>query len=278
MPFFMSFIREQGNVIDYRVPITGNLKDPDFHISDIIFDAIKNIFTKPLTTPYRMEVKSLESEIEKSLTVKWEMRQYELRPEQKRFVNKIADFLKDNPKATLNVHPMEYASKEGEYILFYETKKKYFLLNKGKSSKDFNEEDSMAVNMMSVKDPALVNYISRNLSDTVMFTLHEKCLNFVGKQVINDKMKRLMKEREASFLEPFLARGTDRQVTIRASQNEIPFNGFSYFKLDYPGEIPRALRKAYERMDKLNNEIPRKKYLKRREKDEKVAKELTIQN
>lgn len=273
MPMIMAFVLERGNVIDYSVPITGNLKDPKFHIRDVVFDVIKNIFVKPPTTPYRMEVRNLETEIEKSLTVKWEMRQHQLRPHQQKFVKKIADFLKDNPHATLNVHPFEYASKEGEYILFYETKKKFFLLDKEKNSIDFNEEDSLAVNMMSVKGPDLVKHISKNLSDTVMFTLHEKCINFVGKEIVNSQMKQLIKNRETVFREIFIANGTESQVSMRATQNDIPFNGFSYFKLEYPGEIPRALERAYQRMIDLNDEIPRKKYLNRRNKDDKIVNE-----
>ena len=216
MPMIMAFVLERGNVIDYSVPITGNLKDPKFHIRDVVFDVIKNIFVKPPTTPYRMEVRNLEAEIEKSLTVKWEMRQHQLRPHQQKFVKKIADFLKDNPHATLNVHPFEYASKEGEYILFYETKKKFFLLDKEKNSIDFNAEDSLAVNMMSVKGPDLVKHISKNLSDTVMFTLHEKCINFVGKEIVNSQMKQLIKNRETVFREIFIANGTESQVSMRA--------------------------------------------------------------
>ncbi len=50
MPLIMSFIRESGNVIDYEVPITGNLKNPKFHLRDVIFNLVKNIFVKPPTT------------------------------------------------------------------------------------------------------------------------------------------------------------------------------------------------------------------------------------
>ncbi len=272
MPMIMAFVRERGNVIDYSVPITGNLKDPKFHIRDVVFDVVKNIFVKPATTPYRMEVKNVETEIEKSLTVKWEMQQHILTPHQKKFVKKISTFLKDTPEATLIVQPYEYASKEGEYILFYETKKKFFLLNR-ENKKDFTEEDSLAVSMMSVKDPGLVRHISKNLSDTVMFTLHEKCLNFVGKEIVYNQMKQLVKNRETAFRKMFIANGTESQVSIQATQNDIPFNGFSYFKLEYPGKIPRSLEKAYQRMIDLNDEIPRKKYLNRRKKDDKMVNE-----
>ncbi len=55
-PLIMFFIRERGNVIDYEIPITGNLKNPKFHLQDVILDLLGNIFTKPPSTPYRMQV------------------------------------------------------------------------------------------------------------------------------------------------------------------------------------------------------------------------------
>jgi len=57
MPLIMALIRERGNVIDYEIPITGSLKNPKFHLHDVLVDLIENIFVKPATTPYRMEVK-----------------------------------------------------------------------------------------------------------------------------------------------------------------------------------------------------------------------------
>ena len=267
LPLIMSFIREHGNVIDYEIPITGNLKNPKFHLHDVIFDVIKNIFVKPPTTPYRSEVKNIETEIEKSLTVKWEMQQHDLRPHQKKFVRRISDFLKDNPTATLTVHPIEYTVREKEYILFFETKKKYFLLTHGKNARDFNERDSLEVSNMSIKDHGLVKYVGRNLSDTVMFTLQEKCINFVGLEVVNARFKTLVMQRETAFRHYFVKNGTADRLKIYPSESSIPFNGFSYFKLEYPGEIPKALDKAYQRMNELNDEAPRKKYLEERKKE-----------
>ena len=267
MPLIMSFIRESGNVIDYEVPITGNLKNPKFHLRDVIFNLVKNIFVKPPTTPYREEVKNIETEIEKALTVKWRMRQHSLRPHQEKFVKKISGFLKDNPKASITVHPIEYAVKEKEYILFFEAKKKHFLLTHHKSAKDFTERDSLEVDKMSVKDRALVKYVSRKLSDTVMFTLQEKCINFVGSDIVNARFKKLVNDRENSFRHFFVKNGTNDRVKMYASESNVPYNGFSYFKLDYQGEIPKALHKAYEKMNDLNDETPRKKYLEQRKKE-----------
>lgn len=267
MPLIMSFIRERGNVIDYSVPITGNLKDPKFHLGDIVFDLVKNIFIKPPTIPYGLDVKNVEAEIEKSVTMTWPMRQHTMDPLRKKFIHKMSGFLKDNPHGLLQVHPLMYGDKEREYILFFETKKKYFLLRNHKKTQTLSEQDSLTITKMSVKDPALVKFLGKNLSDTVMFTLQEKCINFVGSQIVNTRLKQLAKGREASFLEPFKANGTEDRVKIHSSADNIPYNGFSFYKLEYPGELPNSLRRAYQKMNDLNDEGPRKKYLSRRKQE-----------
>jgi hypothetical protein len=267
MPLIMAFIRERGNVIDYEIPISGNLKNPNFHLRDVIFDVVKNIFVKPPTTPYRLEVKDVETEIEKLQTMKWELRQYELRPHQQKFVKKIAAFLKDNPEASLNVHPMVYDLKEREYILFFETKKKYYLISHPAATTNFSEDDSLSVSAMSAKDAGLVAHISENLSDTVMFTLQEKCINFIGNKIVQVRLKKLLIDREKSFRKLFLENGTDNRVKVYPHENSIPYNGFSYFKLAYAGEVPPALQKAYQKMNELNDESPRRKYREQRKKE-----------
>lgn len=123
MPLIMAFIREPGNVIDYEIPITGNLRNPKFHMSDVILDLIENIFVKPATLPHRKNVKEVQSRIEESLAVKWDVSQYALRPEQEKFLKGTSKFLKGHPEVFITVQPFEYTSKEKEYILFFETKK-----------------------------------------------------------------------------------------------------------------------------------------------------------
>ncbi|MEJ0055003.1 MAG: hypothetical protein WDN75_04740 [Bacteroidota bacterium] len=61
---------------------------------------------------------------------------------------------------------------------------------------------------MSVKDHALVKHISKNLSDTVMFTLQEKCINFVGHERVDKSFRQLVDARRNSFRDSFIRNGT----------------------------------------------------------------------
>jgi hypothetical protein len=267
LPLIMSLIRERGNVIDYEIPISGNLKDPKFHLHDVLMNLLKNIFVKPATGPYRMEVKNTETEIEESLTLKWEMRQCSLLPEQEKFENKMGDFLIDNPEASIAVYPIPYAEKEMEYIQFFEAKKKYFLLSEGNNTGILSEHDSLKVDETSVKDSLFVAYLNKHVSHTLLFTIQEKCNNFVGSDIINAKLKQLNKKREDAFMLPFKKKAVEKRVKIYAGENNIPYNGFSFYKIVYKGELPTSLIRAYRKMNEFNNETPRKKYKKERKQN-----------
>lgn len=267
IPLLMSFIRDRGNVIDYTIPITGNLKNPKFHFYDVFFHLVENIFVKPPTTPSRIYVKNIETEIEKSLTLKWRMRNNLLLSNQKIFIKRMADFLVKNPESSISVYPQQYALKEKEYILFFEAKKKYFLLIHKKNLKLFNEEDSVNVDKMSVKDSSFVHYLNKQIKGSMIFTIQERCAMIIDSATVNAKYNQLNKEREKTFIYYFKEREVEKRIKIYSNKNVIPYNGFSFYKIEYKGELPKSLIKAYQQMNELNNEEPRKKFKKERQKN-----------
>jgi len=268
----MSLVRERSNVIDYEIPISGNLKDPKFHFRDVIFDLLGNIFIKPPTTPYRMQVRSTETEIEKFLTLKWNMRQTSLSSDQEKFVKKIADFLVENPEAHITVDPVYYAEKEKEYIAFFEAKKKYFLSSNNQPSVSFGEPDSLKVDRMSIKDSLFVDYLNDKLRDSLLFTIQEKCWKYIGSNTIDQGYVQLNVERKKKFISYFRERHVENRVKIEPGKSSIPYNGFSFYKIHYKGEFPESLVKAYEEMNDLNSKPPREKFRKVRERTPEYLK------
>lgn len=271
LPLVMAFIRERGNVIDYEIPITGNLKDPKFHLRDIIGDLFKNIFVKPVTTPYRTEVKNVENEIEKTQTLKWEMRKSELSDMQEKFMDKIADFLTDNPEASISIHPVQYAAKEKEYLTYFEAKKKFFFSTRKKEEQVFNKEDSIRIDKLPVKDPAFIKYLNNQVKDSMIFSILEKCTRLIGAKKINSLFEELNNAREKNFRSYFTVNDLQSKVKIHQAENTIPYNGFSFYNIDYKGDIPESLLKAYQKMNELNQEAPRKKFLDERKKNKNLT-------
>jgi hypothetical protein len=258
----MSMVRERGGVINYKIPITGNLKNPRFHLRDVAVDLFENIFIKPSTIPYGLEVKKNEKGLETFLGLTWNIRQSTLEPRQEKFIKKVAEFLKENKDASIDVYPNQYAAKEKEHILYFETKKNFFLLAHNKKRQEFTKNDSIEVDKMSVKNlaHALTKDMKKMTRDTTMFTIQDKCHHYLGNNSVDIKYEQLLNEREKSFRSFFVKNGTDKQVKIHKSKNTIPYNGFSYYEFKYKGEIPKALQESYEAMHKLNNRLFRKKY------------------
>lgn len=266
MRIIMAFVRERGNVIDYHVPIAGNLNDPKFKLRDVIFDVLKNIFVKPVTTPYRMEVKTVETQIEKFLSVKWELHNSKPGSSEVMFINEMVNFLKKNPEAKIKIIPQVYTTKEREYILFFEAKKKYYLATVKSSSHTLSREDSLQVEKMSVKDTLFVRYLDRMIKDSLVFTIQEKCRRYINSTIVNEKFKDLNNDRKNEFLSYFRNNEVEKQVSILSSESVIPFNGFSFYKIEYKGKFPETLLKAYRKMNDLNNAEPRKKFKTERRK------------
>ena len=257
VPLIMSIVREHTGVIDYSIPIAGNLRDPKFKFKYVTLDILKNIFIKPPLSPYTFHVNDEQKQVEKYLTLKWETRKATLHEGQKIFMEKIAKYLKKTPDATIVVSPMEYTDKEKEYILFFEAKKKYRL--RDSKTKVINEDDSIAIDRMSIKDSMFTRFLEKLVGDTQMFTIQEKCKYYVGEGVVNARFQQLMKDRQHTFMDFFIEEVKPR-IKIATSQNVIPFNGFSYYKIEYNGEVPQKLREAYDEISEINDRDPRRQY------------------
>jgi len=262
----MFFVRERGNVIDFQIPITGNLKDPKFHLWDVIFNVLNNIFVKPATIFYRYKIKTMELQIEKYLAIKWQTNVSKLLSEEDDFARNLAKFLKKNPKSTINVTPMIYVEKEKEYIAMFEAKKKYFLLQNKDKSKVFTQEDSLKVFKMSTKDEKFNKYLDLQVKNNMLFTVQAKCEALLGSNFLERHFEHLNKKREEVFMNYFIERKVNKQIKITAAKNEVPFNGFSYYRISYNGKLPDDLKVAFNKLHEFDNNKPRKKLKEERKK------------
>jgi len=260
LPLIMLLVRERSNVIDYEIPISGNLKNPHFHLHDIIMDLLKNIFVKPVTIPYGISLRNAQSEIENSLTLKWNMRQTELSAKQKSFIKTMAEFLDENKTSTLNVYSTVYSLKEKEQILFFAAKKKYFLSTK--RNNDFTKDDSIKVEMMSIKDPKFMHTLKKGsgAGDTLMFTIQDECYHYVGNSEVIHKYKEMMGRRDKVFQDFFVSNGTIERLKFHSDNTSVPYNGFSNYKIVYEGDVPHTLKRAYKAMHEFDSEGLRKRY------------------
>ena len=122
------------------------------------------------------------------------------------------------------------------------------------------KEDSTTIEKMSSKDSLFTRYLDKQFNDTMLFTVQEKCMKYIGLPLVNTKFNLLIKEREQLFMDYFKSNQTEKQVKLMKNSNTHPFNGYSFYKISYDGPIPEELLKAYLKLEEFNNEPMRKKY------------------
>lgn len=266
IPLAMAVLKERGNVIDYEIPITGNINNPNFNFWDVILDLIKNIFVKPATLPYAMEVNSVERKLEKSLSMQWGMEEHKLSETQNKFIEKMIEFLEDNPEAYITVEPKHHEVKEKEFILLFEAKKRFFLDKHNMKSDAFTEKDSIKVQKMSIKDVDFVAYLDAQVESDILFTAQHKASHIIEQSWVNNRYQELLNARKASFLSLFKEENLADRVKFLENKNVVPYNWFSFYEITYEGDFPDYLREAHNDMNELDDLSPREQYKNKREK------------
>jgi len=266
LPLAMALVRERGNVIDFEVPIKGNLRDPNVKIRDIVLDILENIFVKPVTTPYRVKVSNIESELEKSHTIKWPFLKSEVTNNQEKYIQKIVKYLDDNPSAEIVIKPFFYTIKESEFALLFEAKKLFYLSDNSIKESSLTKKDTTLITNLSIKDPKFRSYLDKQVTDQLLFTVQDKSLILVKNSKVDKHLENLKRERKSLFLSYFEKDKMIDRVKFSPSKSSIPFYGFSYFEIIYKDELPQYLIEAFETMNHLNQHAPREKYSEKRKK------------
>ena len=113
--------------INIDVPAEGDIDDPDFRFSKLVWKVVLNVLVKAATSPYNLLAKSFGVDEEQLAFIRMEMLQEELGPEQVAQLDLIGNVLEDKPglsiTATLNMNE----SAEGDNIRDYIARKGYYL-------------------------------------------------------------------------------------------------------------------------------------------------------
>ena len=241
--FLTDLVRDRHRMIDYYIPVTGNLKKPNYHLSSVLWGIIKNLLVKPPTLPFDEKAKEELKATDESLALEWEVNKTELQSKEEKFVKKVAKFLAKNPDASITVIPEEYEVREKEHIAFFEAKKIYYVSLHGGNSKSLTSKDTDIIDKFSIKDSLFNRYLDKHKKRGLIYTTQDKCIDLVGNTIVNSRFTKLCEQRKNVFLSFFKERGVDARVKFNQSQNNTPYNGFSYYKIIYKGVQPGFIAK-----------------------------------
>jgi uncharacterized protein involved in outer membrane biogenesis len=102
LPLALGILKDRKGKIDIDLPIAGDLDDPSFKISSVIFNTFVNLITKAVTSPFSMLGGLIEGGDDIS-EVQFSANASDLSPEQIARIVALADALNQRPKLTLEI-------------------------------------------------------------------------------------------------------------------------------------------------------------------------------
>jgi hypothetical protein len=104
MRFVVALLEDSDGVIDIDLPIEGNVNKPDFKYGKVVWQVIGNLFTKAVTSPFRLLGSMMGIESDKLSSIDFDPGSAVLLPPEIEKLDQITTMLSKRPKLALNVY------------------------------------------------------------------------------------------------------------------------------------------------------------------------------
>jgi len=147
--FVVALLEDSDGVIDIDLPIEGDVNNPDFKYGKVVWQVIGNLFTKAVTSPFRLLGSMMGIESDKLSSIDFEEGSATLLPPQVEKLDQVTMMLSKRPKLSLNVY--------GGYSELHDThalKAKKLVQAALKRNKELKIDSAQAISLELLEDMA----------------------------------------------------------------------------------------------------------------------------
>lgn len=260
VPLTLLLLEDPTKQTNYSIPVYGSLKHPHFRFGDIVLHALKNTIVKTVVPEPAFDLINSKKK-ENAFVLNWEEGQYRLSDDQKKFIRVLLKTMDKKEAPPLRFKHVEYTEKEKEFICFFEAKKQYHAEKTGQHR--LSEEDSLALEKLSVKDKDFVAFLDRHVKSQSVYTVQEKCRLLTNEATLQRKLEHLASARTRELKKAFEENGALPSALKGTYSKGTPFSGFSCITIIYAGEEPSRLLRIYRNINGANNKWPAESRLRR---------------
>jgi hypothetical protein len=154
-------LEDPKRLIHIDVPAEGDIDDPEFKYSKLIWKVVMNVLVKAATSPYNLLADAVGASEDDIKFIRFELIQYELGPEQTTQLDLITDVLTQKPGISVTSKQVLDKEKERKLIKVYLAKKGLFLQqNYGSDSTDVElDEVDIAKVLHMDETPELITFL-----------------------------------------------------------------------------------------------------------------------
>ncbi|ADR35193.1 hypothetical protein Sulku_2534 [Sulfuricurvum kujiense DSM 16994] len=104
MRFIVALLEDSDGIIDIDLPIEGDVNNPDFKYGKVVWQVIGNLFTKAVTSPFRLLGSLMGIESDKLSSIDFDAGSATLLPPEIEKLDHITTMLSKRPKLALNIY------------------------------------------------------------------------------------------------------------------------------------------------------------------------------
>lgn len=199
-----SLLKDTKGVVQLEVPLSGDLRDPQFRAWPIVWQVLKNLILKAVTAPANLLARAVgggdESELE---GVRFEPCQFAPAAPQRKVLDRLVRVLEAKEDLRVDLVPLVDERQELQELALF----------KGKSRSLFGEgvslsaSDSVRVAELANTDPTFVQFVESATPMLAGKPIQERCLALVGREAVAAEQQEIEYARRESVMQYLLAKG-----------------------------------------------------------------------
>lgn len=173
----VGLLKDVDGVIELDVPVSGDLKDPEFKPWPIVWQVLKNLAVKAASAPGRLLTRAFEGADEDDLErIRFEHMQTELTNGQARTLRQLVRALVAKSELMVDLVSVVDSMAETHEVALFEAKRAYVLPDR----MELSGQDSAHIEGVSPKDSSFVRFVGERTPSLDGKPIRERCLGLVG--------------------------------------------------------------------------------------------------
>ncbi|MCB0793304.1 MAG: DUF748 domain-containing protein, partial [Flavobacteriales bacterium] len=214
MRLVVSLLRDKDGNIDLKIPVSGDLSDPNYHLWPVIWQVVKNIFVKALSAPANMLARAFDADEDDLKAVRFLPLQDELTSKQTKPLDLLLRVLREKPELSIALVQCGDRRSEAEKYALDQAKVRYFVDSTGVAL-DSNKVDE-SLRAIDIRSPGFGAWLDAQLGPGSA-PVQERCMALVGQEAADAAVARLWEGRR-NVVEAYLREqeeGADVAIVVR---------------------------------------------------------------
>ncbi|MGB0806567.1 MAG: DUF748 domain-containing protein [Salibacteraceae bacterium] len=229
-------MQDPKGLIHIDVPAEGDIDDPEFRYSKLIWKAVMNVLVKAATSPYNLLADAIGASEDDIKFIRFELLQYELGPEQTAQLDLITDILLQKPGISVKSNQVLDYKKEQKLIKVYLAKKGMFLEEEyGNDTLDIQlDEVDIAKVLHMEESPKLIKFLEgKTQSEKGKLSFTELVELYVTEENILKTHQKLIQARTLNMKKYIAEKGLSDRLTFSDGSTDDTNRNKPRFEMHY---------------------------------------------